>query len=142
MIDYFSLETLLPFMLVLAIVYGAMDTAGIFRNRALKFIISVVVAFFSISNVMLVEALNAYLPYAAVFFLAVFVFGFIKKSLSGGGRDNTLIIIILGLFILLVASYTRTGGLQQYSDFLWFIGVAFLVILFYAAYKMKKPDWA
>ena len=126
----------------MAIVYGAMDTAGMFRNRALKFIISVVVAFFSISNTMFVETLNTYLPYAAVFFLVVFVFGFIKKSLSGGGRDNTLIIIILGLFLLFVTSYTRTGVLQQYNEFLWFIGIALFIVVLYADYKMKKPDWA
>ena len=48
MIDFFTLYTLLPFMLVLAVVYGAMETAGMFKNRALKAIISVVVALFGV----------------------------------------------------------------------------------------------
>jgi len=136
MIDFFSLETLFPFLLVLAVVYGAMETANIFRNRAVKTIISVVLAFFAISNAYVVTTINNLLPYAALFFMAVFLFGFVKRSLGGGGRDNTMIIIIMALILLLIASYANVqGGLSQYNEFLWFIGVIFVIAMFYAAYK-------
>ena len=138
MTDFFTLYTLLPFMLVLAVVYGAMETARIFRNRAVKSIISVVVAFFAISSTYVVEMINSYLPYAAIFFIAVFVLGFAKRSLGGKGRDNTLIIIIMALVLLLMASYAQAGGgLYEYTEFLWFFGVIVVIAILYAAYKMK-----
>jgi hypothetical protein len=141
MVDFFSMYTMLPFMLVLAIVYGSMETAGMFRNRALKTIIAVVVAFFAISNSYVVDTINSFLPYAALFFIAVFGFGFVKRSLGGQGRDNTLIIIIMALLLLLIASYSNSGvgimGLSNYNDFLWFIGVIIIVAIFYAAFKTK-----
>ncbi len=140
MIDFFSLYTLLPFLLVLAIVYGAIETAGMFRNRALKAIISVVMAFFAISNSYVVNTIHSFLPYAAIFFILVFAVGFVKRSLAGGKeRDNTMIIIIIALVLLLVASIARAeGGLYEYSEFFWFIGVIAIISVLYAAYKMSS----
>lgn len=139
MVDFLALETLLPFLLVLAVVYGAMDTAKMFSNRALKTIISVVMAFFAISDSSVVAMLNAMLPYAAIFFILIFVAGYVKRSLGGKqGQDNTMVIIIIVLALLLMASYARAeGGMYEYSEFFWFVGVIAIISIFYAAYKMK-----
>ena len=139
MVDFLALETLLPFLLVLAVVYGAMDTAKMFSNRALKTIISVVMAFFAISDSSVVAMLNAMLPYAAIFFILIFVAGYVKRSLGGKqGQDNTMVIIIIVLALLLMASYARAeGGMYEYSEFFWFVGVIAIISVLYAAYKMK-----
>jgi hypothetical protein len=139
MFDFFALETLLPFLLVLAVVYGAMETAKMFRNRALKTIISVVMAFFAISDGSVVAMLNSLLPYAAIFFILIFVAGYVKRSLGGKeGQDNTMVIIIILLALLLMATYARAeGGMYEYSEFFWFVGFIAIASVLYAAYKMK-----
>ncbi|MBN2330723.1 MAG: hypothetical protein JXC85_02810 [Candidatus Aenigmarchaeota archaeon] len=139
MVDFLALETLLPFLLVLAIVYGAMDTAKMFRNRALKTIISVVMAFFAISDASVVAMLNSMLPYAAIFFILIFVAGYVRRSLGGEGqKDNTIVIIIIVLALLLIAAYARAeGGMYEYSEFFWFVGIIAIISILYAAYKMK-----
>jgi Na+-translocating ferredoxin:NAD+ oxidoreductase RnfD subunit len=138
-IDFLTLEILLPLLFVIAVVYGALETVGMFRNRAVKTLIAVVLAFFAVSNAYFVEMLYAFLPYALIFVIAFFAIGFAKKSFSGGERDNTMIIIIIGLVLLLLASFAKAGGgLPQYNEFLWFFGIIALVAILYAAYKI--PD--
>ncbi len=139
MVDFFALETLLPFLLVLSVVYGALETSGMFRNRALKTIISVVMAFFAISDTYVVNTINSMLPYAAIFFIVVFVAGYVRRSLGAGeGKDNTMLIIIVVLALLMLAAYARAeGGMYEYSEFFWFIGVIAIIAVLYAAYKMK-----
>jgi hypothetical protein len=141
MVDFFVLETLLPFLLVLAIVYGGLETARMFKNRALKTIISVVMAFFAVSNPSVVSMINSFLPYAAIFFILFFLLGFVKRSLAGGAgeKDSTMLIIIIGLILLLAASVARAeGGMAQYSEFIWFVGVIAIIAILYAAYKMSS----
>jgi hypothetical protein len=138
MIDFFSLYTLLPFLLVMAVVWGGLDTAGMFRNRALKTIISVVMAFFAISNNSVVDTIHGFLPYAAIFFILIFVTGYVKRSLGGEkDKDNTMMIIIVGLVLVLIASFAKAeGGMYEYSEFFWFMGVIAIIAILYAAYKM------
>ena len=138
MVDFLSLATLMPFLLVLAVVWGGLDTSGMFRNRALKTIIAVVMAFFAISNGYVVTTINSYLPYAAIFFIIIFITGYVKRSLAGGAdKDNTMIIIIVGLALMLIASYANAeGGMYQFSEFFWFIGVIAIIAILYSAYKM------
>ena len=138
--NFMTMETLLPFLLILAISYGALESVGMFRNRAIKAIIAVVVAFFGIANITLVQTINSFLPYVAVIFILVFIIGFAKKSLSGGGKDNTLIIVIIVLGLLLVASFANAQGgfgMLQYTEFLWLIALVSILVIIYAAYKMS-----
>ncbi|MFH0956911.1 MAG: hypothetical protein V1813_03540 [Candidatus Aenigmatarchaeota archaeon] len=141
-LDFVSLEYFLPFLLVVAIVYGALETAGMFRSKGVKVIIAVVLGFFSVMSYQVVQMINSFLPFAAIVFVFIFIAGYMKKSLSGKQgqeKDNTLIIIVFGLGILFIASIANsTGGfsLYQYTDFLWLIGVVAVVAILYAAYKM------
>ncbi|MBN1896815.1 MAG: hypothetical protein JW789_03775 [Candidatus Aenigmarchaeota archaeon] len=141
-LDFTALETLLPFLLILAVSYGALETVGMFRNKAVKAIIAVVLAFFAISNSMTVTYINGLLPYAAILFIIFFGIGFVKKSLSGGQKDNELIIIIIVLVMLFVGSlYTTTSdfNMYQYNELVWIAGIAVIGAILYGAYRMKEP---
>jgi hypothetical protein len=140
MFNFMEMETLLPFLLVVAVTYGAMETSGIFRNRAIKTIVAVVLALFAVTNYYIVQAINSMLPYVAIIFLLVFIAGFAKRSLSGSEKDNTMMIIMLALALLFIASIARAEGgfgLYEYTEFLWLVGVAVVVAVLYAAYRMK-----
>jgi len=139
-LDFVYMETLLPFLLVVAVVYGGMETAGMFRNKAIKAIVAVVLGFFAVTNYFLVQFINSMLPYVAIIFLLVFIVGFAKKSLSGSEKDNTMIIIIIVLIMLLAGSIANSYGgygLLQYTEFFWLIGVVFVMAIIFAAYRMK-----
>ncbi len=138
--SFMTMETLLPFLLVLAVAYGGMESANIFKNKAIKAVVAVVIAFFGVSSYSMVQFINSILPYIAVIFLLVFIVGFAKKSLSGSEKDNTMIIVMMVLFLLLVGSFANAGGglgLVQYTEFLWLIGVVIVLAIIFAAYKMK-----
>ena len=138
--DFMTLETLLPFLLIVAIGYGGLETSGIFRNRALKAIVSVVFGFFAISNYSIIQTINSLLPYAAIIFLIIFLVGFAKRSLSGNEKDNTMIIIIIALIMIFIAGLGNSYGgygLYQYNDMLWVVGVVFVAAILFAAYRMK-----
>ena len=138
-INFISMEMFLPFMLVLAVSYGALETAGMFRNKAVKVIIAVVVAFFALTNYMVVQTINSFLPYVAIIFLIVFIIGFAKKSLGGRERDNTMMIIMAVLVLLFIGSIANSQGgfgLYQYNEILWILGVVVVAAILYGAYKM------
>jgi hypothetical protein len=138
--DFASMETLLPFLLVIAVVYGALETSGMFKNRAIRSIIAVVLGFFAISNYQVTSTINSFLPYAALAFLVIFVAGYVRKSLGGKeSRDNTMVIILMGLGLLFIASLFRGESgfeLYQYTEFLWIVGIVVVIAILYGAYKM------
>jgi len=141
MLDFLTMEMLLPFALVIAVVYGGLETSGIFRNKALKAIVSVVFGFFAITNYYIVQTINSLLPYAAIIFLLVFMVGFAKRSLSGNEKDNTMIIIIIALIMIFLAGLGNSYGgfgLYQYNELLWIVGVVFVAAILFAAYRMKS----
>ncbi|UCD03217.1 MAG: hypothetical protein JSV63_01100 [Candidatus Aenigmatarchaeota archaeon] len=139
--NFMTLETLLPFLLILAVAYGALETVGLFRNKAVKAIIAVVIAFFGIVNYSVVQLINSSLPYVAILFILVFIIGFARKALSGGEKDNTMIIIIIVLILLLVGSIANAQGgfgMLQYNELLWLIGTVLILAVIFAAYRMKE----
>jgi hypothetical protein len=143
----FSMELILPFMLVLAITYGALEVSKVFGNRAVKAIIAVVFAFFAIMNYQVVAFINSVLPYAAVFFVVIFLVWIVLKPLRGEKkpgqpeRDPTLLIVVLVLVLVIVARLQTTGNLPSYGFFtsenlIWIIGLAILAFVIYKVYKM------
>jgi len=137
--NIFSMNILLPLLLIVAIVYGALETVGMFRNRAVKTIIAVVMGFIAVSDSGVVSMIYNFLPLVTIFFIIFFTLGFFKKSLGKGGTDNELKIIVMVLVLLLAASLGNSSGFfQAYPDLIWIIGVVVFLAILYAAYKMGK----
>ena len=142
--DLFSMEILLPFFLVLAIIYGALEVSKVFANRAVKGIIAAVFAFFAIMNVQVVSFINLILPYAAGFFVVLFLIWIVLKPFRGagkGGGDATVLIVILVLVLILLTRLGSTGyipGSSFLSDpnLLWLIGIIVVLVIIWKAYKM------
>ena len=141
---FLSLDILLPFFLVLAIVYGALEVSKVFDNKAVKGIIAAVFAFFAIMNAQVVSFINTILPYAAGFFVIIFLVWIVLKPLRGkgvGGGDATVLIVILILVLILLARLGSAGYIPGFSflsdpNFLWLIGVIVVLVIIWKAYKM------
>jgi len=147
-ISLVGLQSMMPFFLVLAVIYGSLEVAGVFKNRAVNIIIALVVGFFAIMNAEIVAFLELIIPYAAILFVVLFLIMFIKKSIGGiggggGTRDWTLIIVIIGLILLFLASQ----GMDLISNLnlpisaeniILIVAIVLIVAVFYAAYKSPE----
>lgn len=141
-----SFEILLPFLLVLAVVYGALGFSDVFKNRGVNAVISLVFAFFAIMNYQVVQFINQILPYAAGFFVVIFLVWIVLKPLRGDkkeGRkiDPVALIVILVLILIAFASlgsadYFPQLGFLQSENFLWGIGIIVVLVIIWKAYKM------
>jgi hypothetical protein len=144
----FSMEILLPFFLVLAIVYGALEVSKVFSNKGVKAIIAVVFAFFSIMNPQVVAFINTILPYAAMIFVVIFIAWILIKPLRGGSgkkMDPVLIIVILVLVMVLLARMQATDYLPESSilsntNLIWVVGILVIGVILWKVYKMSQPE--
>jgi len=124
------MSIMLPFVFMLAIVYGALDLAAVFNKKAV--------------NVIIVSAM----PYAAMLFIALFFIKFILSMFKPGkdGRDYTLLMVILGLIVIFMLSQGTElikdwlpGGFPVAEDSLIIIiGIVVVLALVFAAYKNSE----
>ena len=139
---------ILPLVLVLAIVYGALDLSKVFRNKAVNGIIAVVIAFVAVSNAGIASFLISVMPIAAMLFIVIFFFKFIKSLFSGSGgeRDWTMLIILIGLamvFMLsqgtqMVMDWLPSGFPVDENNFILIIGIVLIIVIFFVVYKSSK----
>lgn len=141
------LNTIIPFLFVLAVVYGALEASDIFKRKQVKLIISLSFAFVAMTTDFISEFIMGILPYAILAFIGFFFIGFALsffrgKEGQGGEKDYTLITIVLILFLLFVANY----GLGFVSDMfpgissgevLTGIGIVVILLIFYSIYRVK-----
>ena len=144
-----SEQILIPFLFVLAIVFGFLDVFKIFgRNIAVNFLIALAIAFFSISSEAFVNFLWTYFGSITIFFIIMFLLAFVLEifGLRKGKRENTSIIIIYGgiLFVLLslwVLSSKYAPELPYIGsgqNLLFLIAIIFVLAIFWAAFKIGK----
>ena len=139
---------ILPFLFVLAIAYGALELASVFRNKAVNAIIALVVAFFAVSNEAIVASVVAAMPWAAMLFIILFFIKFVLsmfKTKEGEKRDYTLLLIILALIAIFMASqgteliqdWLPGGSPVTEENVILVIGIVVIIAIFYAAYRSK-----
>jgi hypothetical protein len=146
MADIISL--MVPFLFMLAIVYGALDVAGVFRNRRVNALIALVFAFFTLTYAPAIEFINQIMPFAIMFFVVFFFLGFvIKIAKKGVDKDYNLLIIILGLILLLFAtqgpgfiSSFAPGFEEQGNNIMVISAVVFIGVILLAAYKLSIKE--
>lgn len=144
------LTSAIPFFLVLAIVYGALDVSGVFRNRAANMIIAMVIAFFAMTSEPAVAFIMQVLPYAAILFVIIFFIGFVISFFKGkggrGGRegaDLTILVVIAMLIIIFLVNQGYdvledlfpSGFPITSENFALIIGIVLIIAIIYAAYK-------
>ena len=149
-----SLDFAIPFFFIFAIIYGALEVSGVFKNKAVKAIIAVALAFFAVSNADVVLFIHQVLPFATVFFVVVFFIGFIAKPFRGKGgeekkRDPFLLLVVLGLLLIAFAQLgtpssplysTISSTILGDEKVLWGIGIAIVLFMFYYAWTQSRES--
>jgi hypothetical protein len=141
------LSTIIPFLFVLAVVYGALEVSDIFKKKQVKLIISLVFALVAMTSEMITSFIMGILPLATVGFIIFFFIGLalsvlgVKKGKEGEEKNYSLIAIILILFLIFLANYgidfleDLMPGLTT-DEIITAVGILALLIIFYVAYKL------
>jgi hypothetical protein len=139
---FLDLGLMLPFFFVLAIVYGSLEVSGVFRNRGVKGIVAVVVAFFSISSPAVVGFVNFLLPYAAMFFIAFFFLGLLFSFFRGKGEGKkdggnfALLAVILALALIFLSNQENLRIISLGDrNFVGMAALLVIVLVLYSAYQ-------
>jgi len=147
----FELMTfILPFLFILALVYGALDISSVFRNKAVNALIAVVIAFFAVSNAGITEMIIGVMPWAALLFIAIFFVKFVLNAFKPGkeGRDYTLLLAMLALLGVFMASqgtelindWLPSGSPISEENFILIIGIIVILGIIITAYNIQtKP---
>ncbi|NIM47464.1 MAG: hypothetical protein GTN40_04900 [Candidatus Aenigmarchaeota archaeon] len=143
-----SEQTLIPFLFILAVVFGAVNTANVFKNKGVNFLVSLALAFFAASNTAFVNFLWSQFGSISIFFIAMFfiifvleVFG-VRKEAKKGEPSGALFINGVILFILLsigllyidmIPPLPYIGGGENL--FLFFV-LIIIALVFWLAFKV------
>lgn len=142
-----SQHTLIPFLFVLAIVFGILENVKVFgRNRGVNFLISVSIAFFSVTDEAFVNLLWTYFGSITTFFIVLFFIAFVLEIFGirrGSPKDDSTIFIGGAiLLILLSVGYMISSQLPELpfigggSNLIALVGLIFILSIFWAAFKI------
>lgn len=141
-----STEFLIPFLFVLAVVFGVLGVVNVFKNKGVNLLVAAALSFFATSNSAFVSILWTYFGSVAVFFIAMFflvfifeVFGVRKKGEPLGA--DAMIINGAILFVLLSISYLYIDMIPALpfigggENLILFFAIIFILAIFWTAYK-------
>jgi hypothetical protein len=141
-----SEQTFIPFLFVLAIVFGVLELTKIFKNRGVNFLVALAIAFFTISNATFINMLWSYFGSITTFFLIMFFIAFIFEvfGLRRGQHQPTSSIIINGgiLFILLSIGFLYVSYIPELpfigggQNLMFLFIIIFILVIFWAAFRI------
>lgn len=142
-----SEQVLIPFLFVLAIIFGVLELTKIFRNRAVNFLIALSMAIFTVTNSSFIAMLWSYFGSITTFFIVLFLIAFVFEVFGlrkGGQRDVVSSIIIDGgiLFILLSIGFLYTGQIPELpfigggQNLLFLFIIIFILVIFWSTFKI------
>jgi hypothetical protein len=140
--------TLIPFLFVLAIVFGVLSLTKIFRNKGVNFLIALAIAFFTITNTSFVSMLWSYFGSITTFFIVMFIIAFVFEvfGLRRGQHPPTSSILIDAgiLFILLSIGFlyaSQIPGLPFIGggqNLIFLFIIIFILVIFWSAFRIGQ----
>lgn len=154
------MEPFLPFLFVLAIVYGLLTVTGkskagvgFFGKNSVNFVISLVFAFFAAGYQPFLDVFYQYFGVILWIFVGLFFITFLKELFGSSDKDDDksifrkypteiMILALAGLLSLIhVESEDLARNLPVTTEnFVMIAGLTFLVIVFWIAGKIKKTN--
>lgn len=150
MVDFainMSMDFMIPFIFVLAIVFGSLELTGIFKNKAVHFMIALAISLFASTYQPFITVLWANIGIIIWFFIAMFFILFVTKviGLRGGKKVTHEALMIYGvvLFVLLAVGWTAIERLSINLPYIGggenlyiLIAVVIILVIFFLAFKM------
>ncbi|MBU3897099.1 MAG: hypothetical protein KJ697_04170 [Nanoarchaeota archaeon] len=145
-----SLQFIIPFLFILAIIFGVLELASPIKNKVANLIIALAIAFFATSYGPFITILWSFLPSITWFFIIMFfivfsmeVFGLRKKGATPADNSEKMMLNGVVLFVLLMIGWMLVdefpielpvigGG----ENLLFLIGLIFTLMIFWSAFKV------
>jgi hypothetical protein len=149
-----SNQFLIPFLFVLAIVFGALEQANVFRSRAVNFIVAAAISFFAVSNTAFTNLLWSQFGNVTIFFIAMFFIIFIleafgvRKRYPGEPPGGALVItggilfVLLSIGLLIINLLPPIPFIGGGQNLLLLFAIVLILLIFWLAYKIGsgKPS--
>ncbi len=140
-----STEFLVPFLFVFAIIFGALQLAGVF-SRATNFAISLALTIFAITNPEFTSLLWSQFGNMTIFFIAMFFLLFFLEAfgLRRGGAKAREKLFVCGvvLFVLLSIGYIFSDMIPNLpvigrgQNVLLLFSILFVIMIFWSAFQI------
>ncbi|MEM5778634.1 MAG: hypothetical protein QXD43_01420 [Candidatus Aenigmatarchaeota archaeon] len=141
-----SEQILIPFLFVLAVVFGILEITKIFRNRGVNFLIALSIAFFTVTNISFVNMLWSYFGSITTFFIIMFFIAFTFEvfGLRKGQHPPTSSILIDGaiLFLLLSIGFVYANKIPELpflgsgQNLIFLFIIVFILVIFWSTFKI------
>jgi hypothetical protein len=143
-------EFLIPFLFVLAIIFGVLRATRVFEgNVAVQMIIALALAYFAATYQPFVSTLFTYLPSITWFFIMMFFIVFILEVFGLRGRrerkEAQLNMIIYGVLLLLLFTIgihlkipTELPIIGSRENFFLLLGLLLIIAIFWYAYESEE----
>lgn len=138
-----SEQFFIPFIFILAVVFGSLNVTKVFKSKAINFLIALALSFFAASNGDFLQFLWSQFGTIAIFFIAMFFIIFILEAFGvrkEGGKDaliinGAILFILLSTSSLFVNSLPAIPGVGNGQNLLLLIFIVFIIVIFWLAYK-------
>jgi len=143
-----SEHTLIPFIFVLAIVFGVLELTRVFRNRAVNFLVALAISFFTITNSSFVEFLWLQFGNITAFFIIMFFITFVLEVFGLRGnkqprsKEEGMILMAAILLLLLSFGFMYSNLLPPLpfigggTNVIILFAIIFILIIFWMAFKL------
>ncbi|NIO44251.1 MAG: hypothetical protein GTN36_01700 [Candidatus Aenigmarchaeota archaeon] len=154
-ITVFQSETfLIPFLFILAVVFGAVNVANVFKNRGVNFLVSLALSFFAASNTAFIDFLWSQFGNITIFFIAMFFVIFTleafgarrgKKGEPPAGAlfiNGVILFILLSIGLLHIDKFPALPIVGGGENLFLFFVLIIIALVFWLAFKIGsgKPQ--
>jgi hypothetical protein len=141
-----TMEFIIPFLFVLAIVFGVLQLVNVFKNKAVNVVIGLAIAFFAVSYSPFTTLLWSQFGNITIFFIAMFFIAFtiqlfgIKRAKDWMGYISTMMTHGGILFILLVIGFSYSHLIPELpfigsgQNLLLLVSIIFVASIFWGAF--------
>ncbi len=151
-----SEQTLIPFLFVLAIIFGVLEVTNVLRNRGANLLVAIAIAFFSVSNSAFVALLWSQFGFITAFFIIMFFIVFIlevfglrnpkygKPEGEGMFINGAILLLLLIFGFMHASSIPNLPFVGSGTNLIALITLIFILVIFffnhnfYAKQQIKK----
>jgi len=139
----------LPFVLVFAIVFGILQTAGVLKSKPVNAAVALGIALFAATNNAFTATFFQILPGLAWFFVVLFFIIFLAKALGikhgkEGEKTEPFTLIVVGLVFIafLMVGITAVPNIPSIGsqNLAFIIGLVLIFFIFWIAYKYNPQQ--
>ncbi|MFH1474127.1 MAG: hypothetical protein ABIE55_04545 [Candidatus Aenigmatarchaeota archaeon] len=145
-----SSEFLIPFLFVMAVVFGVLEITKVFKNRGVNFVIALAISFFAVGNATFVGFLWAQFGNITAFFIVMFFIAFIlemfglRRPSKESRSESGMLITGAVLFLMLALGFTYSDLIPSLpyigngNNLIILFAIVFILAIFWAAFKAGR----